>query len=277
MFFKNQPLFFQIKIYCSCDVINAMASNQKTTTIKTLRIWKKEFQMKIDFDINTEYKVCHIQCFDCKKWEPRIKEMKNFSDKWIKGTENVAKDVVQKHAKGEPHLQAVGLSKWSELCIEVYQDSVSINLPLVKGFLRLNPADKDSLWAKFSTTYYALKKERSFADYPDLLNLQTKNGISKLGVSYSTLGASAYCADYSGKVMCEDLKKANFESKLLFSIVWWQDWSAVIEQEMVLFICVGTPVLKYLKMSRMLMHLALNQPWRSHSITLVLLTITTNE
>ena len=67
--------------------------------------------MKIDFDINTEYKVCHIQCFDCKKWEPRIKEMKNFSDKWIKGTENVAKDVAQKHAKGESHLQAVGLSK----------------------------------------------------------------------------------------------------------------------------------------------------------------------
>ena len=34
--------------------------------------------------------------------------------------------------------------------------------------------------------------------------------------------------------------------------------SAVIEQEAiyVLFICEGTPVLKYLKMSRMLMHLA---------------------
>ena len=44
-----------------------MASNQKTTTIKTLRKLEKEFQLKLDFDIDTEYKVCCIQCSDCKK------------------------------------------------------------------------------------------------------------------------------------------------------------------------------------------------------------------
>ena len=41
-----------------------MASNQKTTTIKTLRKWEKEFQVKLDLDINAEYKVCCIQCSD---------------------------------------------------------------------------------------------------------------------------------------------------------------------------------------------------------------------
>ena len=92
-----------------------MASNQKTTTLKTLRKWEKEFQLKLDFDINTESKVCCIRCSDCKKWEPRIKEIKNFSDNWIKGTKNVAKDAVEEHVKGEPHLQAVKLSKRSEL------------------------------------------------------------------------------------------------------------------------------------------------------------------
>ena len=88
-----------------------MAANKKTTTLKRLRKWEKESQLKLDFDVNTEYKVCCIQRSDCKKWEPRIKEIKNFSDKWIKKTENVAKDAVEKHAKGEPHLQAVKLSK----------------------------------------------------------------------------------------------------------------------------------------------------------------------
>ena len=39
---------------------------------------------------------------------------------------------------------------------------------------------------------YVLKKERPFTDYPDLLNLQTKNGISKLCARYSTPDASAY-------------------------------------------------------------------------------------
>ena len=72
--------------------------------------------------------------FYCKKWESRIKEIKNFSDKWIKGTENVAKDDIEKHVKGEPHLQAVKLSKRSELGAVVYRDSVIMNLPLAKVF-----------------------------------------------------------------------------------------------------------------------------------------------
>ena len=80
-----------------------------------IRKWEKEFQLTLDFDINTESKVSCIWCSDCKKWKPRIKEIKNFSDKWIKGTENVAKDVVEKHVKIEPHLLAVKLSKRSEL------------------------------------------------------------------------------------------------------------------------------------------------------------------
>ena len=90
-----------------------------------------------------------------------------------------------------------------------------MNSSLAKIFLRLNPADKDSLWTKFNTMYYVLKKERSFTDYPESFNLQTKNGISILGASYSTPDASAYFADYIGKVMHEDLEKANFQSKLL--------------------------------------------------------------
>ena len=94
----------------------------------------------------------------------------------------------------------------------MYRDSVIINSSLAKNFLRLNSADKDSLWTKLNTMYYVLKKERLFTDYPEPFNLQTKNGISILGASYSTPDASAYFADYIGKV---NLKKANFQSKLL--------------------------------------------------------------
>ena len=52
MFFKNQHLFFSNLGFMAC-VINAMVSNQKTNTINTLRKWEKEFQLKLDFDINT--------------------------------------------------------------------------------------------------------------------------------------------------------------------------------------------------------------------------------
>ena len=122
-----------------------------------------------------------------------------------------------------------------------------MNSPPAKSFLNLNPADKDPLRVKFSTTYYILKKERPFTDYPDLLNLQTRNGISKLGHSYLTPDAAAYFADYIGKVMREDLQelicKANYFSVLSDG----STNSSVSEQETIyiLSICEGTPVLKY--------------------------------
>ena len=75
----------------------------------------------------------------------------------------------------------------------MYRDGVIMNSPLAKNFLRLNSAYKESLQAKFNTKYYVLKNERPFTDYPDILNLQTKNQIIKLGASYSTLDASVYC------------------------------------------------------------------------------------
>ena len=40
------------------------------------------------------------------------------------------------------------------------------------GFLRLNPADKNWLRAKFNNTYYIIKKERPFTDYTYLLKLE---------------------------------------------------------------------------------------------------------
>ena len=122
-------------------------------------------------------------------------------------------------------------------------DSVIMNSPLAKSFLRLNPADKGSLRATFGTMYYVLKRERPFTDYPDLLNLQTKKGIIKLCVSYSTLDESVYFAVYIGKIMHEDLKKliskANYFSLLLSD---GSTDSTVIEQKTiyVLFICEGT-------------------------------------
>ena len=52
-----------------------------------------------------------------------------------------------------------------------------MNSQIAKSFLRLNPVNKNSLWVKFNTTYYVIKKERPFTDYPDLLKSQAKNGI----------------------------------------------------------------------------------------------------
>ena len=87
------------------------------------------------------------------------------------------KDAVEKHFKSEPHVPTIKLSKQENLGDESFCEEVVMNLQIAKSFLRLNPADKNSLQVKFNTTYYIIKKERPFTDYPDLLKLQAKNGI----------------------------------------------------------------------------------------------------
>ena len=47
VFLRTNICFFKSR-FTAC-VNNTMASNQKTTAIKTLRKWEKEFQLKLDF------------------------------------------------------------------------------------------------------------------------------------------------------------------------------------------------------------------------------------
>ena len=138
-----------------------------------------------------------------------------------------------------------------------------MNLPLAKHFLGLNLADKDSLKAKFYAMYYAWERqrERLFTDYPDLLNFQTKNRISKLSVTYSTPDASAYSTDYIGEVMHKDLKNL-ISKQIYFSVLPYSSThSSVTEQETiyVLFTCEGTPVLK---------HLSIENVKKTHALSL---------
>ena len=163
--------------------------------LKMLRKWESEFSIKLECDTNSDSKIYCIKYSHCKKWETRINSMKNFSKSWIVGTENVSKDAVEKHSKSEPHVRAIKLSKQENLGEENFREEVVMNSQIAKSFLRLNPADKNSQQVKFNTTYYIIKKERPFTDYPDLLKLQAKNRIENFVSSYGNADASAYFGD----------------------------------------------------------------------------------
>ena len=194
-----------------------MSSSEKTTTLKTLKKWESEFSIKLEFDTNSDL------------------------------TENVSKDTVEKHSKSEPHVRAIEVSKQENLGEENFREEVVMNSQIAKSFLRLNPADKNLLRVKFNTTYYVIKKERPFTDYPDLLKLQAKNGIQNFGSSYGNADARAYFGDYIGKVLREDLKNLISKSNYYSVLSDGSTDSSATEQETiyVLFICGGVPVLKY--------------------------------
>ena len=153
---------------------------------------------------------------------------------------NVAKNVRKTCVKGNSHLQAVKLSKGSDLGVEVYQDILIINL-------RLNLADKDSLQAIFDTTYYVLKKERLFKISLTYSISKLRTQSVNLCTSYSTPEASAFFADYIGKVMFENLKKLISKANNFPVLSDGSSGSIFNEPETIyiLFICEVAPVLKY--------------------------------
>ena len=59
-------------------------------------------------------------------------------------------------------------------------------VPNVKGLTGMHLDDNKTLFIKFNTTYLLTKKETPFSDYPDLLELQKKNGIQNIGKVYLT-------------------------------------------------------------------------------------------
>ena len=122
----------------------------------------------------------------------------------------------------------------------MYQDILIINL-------RLNLADKDSLQAIFNTTYYVLKKERLFKISLTYSISKLRTQSVNLCTSYSTPEASAFFADYIGKVMFENLKKLISKANNFPVLSDGSSGSIFNEPETIyiLFICEVAPVLKY--------------------------------
>ena len=82
----------------------------------------------------------------------------------------------------------------------------------------MSERDKKFLRVKFNCTYYLLKQERPFADYPELLKLHVKNQGTSCGSSYKTDRAAAQftqvIAETHHKKLVESISKAQYYSIL---------------------------------------------------------------
>ena len=74
-------------------------SKIKEASFKTVKKWEKEFQTEFDYDI-VNGKVSSLRCSVCKRWEKRIKNLKNFSAKWINpGATTIDKDCIKTYCQ----------------------------------------------------------------------------------------------------------------------------------------------------------------------------------
>ena len=94
------------------------------------------------------------------------------------------------------------IKKKVELGASAYVENVVSTTPIGRGLQRmcLQGDDLDSLRMKFNSCYYLAKRERPFADYPHLLELQKKNDVKQIRKSYATERAAGIFTNYIGQV-----------------------------------------------------------------------------
>ena len=91
-------------------------------------------------------------------------------------------------------------------------------LPLDVASLKWQLGNKEVLENRSNSASYLAKKERPYSDFPDLIELQEKNGVKYCG-SYQNERATANFVDNCREVLkesfVEDLLHANYHSILL--------------------------------------------------------------
>ena len=90
-----------------------------------------------------------------------------------------------------------------------FADEIIKNSPIGRGLTKMATRNKEVLENRFNSAYYLTKKERPYSDFPDLIELQEKNGVKYHG-SYQYKWAAANFVDD-----CREVLKESFVDDLL--------------------------------------------------------------
>ena len=146
-----------------------------------------------------------------------------------------------------PHKQALEVGIQRNLGDVFYRQEIIEKTPIRHGLKRMCRNDRKYVEYKFNSVYYLPMKERPFTDFPQLLTLQEKSGIKRIGKAYLTNNACEEFTDYIAEVTKDSLKTDIANANYCACLNNGSTNSSVIEQEVVylFFLCEDTPTVKY--------------------------------
>ena len=62
-----------------------------------------------------------------------------------------------------------------------FADEIIKSSPIGRGLTKMATRNKEVLENRFNSAYYLTKKERPYSNFPDLIELQEKNGVKYHG------------------------------------------------------------------------------------------------
>ena len=200
--------------------------------LKTVKNWQKEYNIKIEWDIQPGGNAANIRCSTCKEHDDRLQGMKNYSCAWVEGSKNATSDSVKKHVNTDMHKHAIDMALKKQLGSEQYTENVMKNTPIGKSMMKMAEHSKEVLRMRFNTAYYLAKNEKPFSDYPDLLALQEKNGVDKQS-GYRTPQAAASFIDLIAEQCKAPLKEILVKARYYSILTDGSTDTSVTEQELI--------------------------------------------
>lgn len=196
----------------------------------TVEKWKSEMTKYnvaewLTYETDSNGKARNLKCKVCIMYEKRICNLPNFSDMFIKGSQNYKKSAVEDHAKnrsGNPkHPHSVAYKLYLEGCsvgLDERSETLSLGVPnIVSCFKKLPPEEFERIRKKFETVYFSVKNEFSISAIKNILKLETKHGVD-IGTKYlndtSLANFLSYISDDLENKLVAKLNTAKFLSVL---------------------------------------------------------------
>ncbi|XP_053400429.1 uncharacterized protein LOC128557263 [Mercenaria mercenaria] len=166
-----------------------------------------------------------------------------FFFQFVSGNTTVKRESVAFHVKSAMHERAIN-SKCA-------QEKKARNEPsdLEKGFQKIDMGTSEKMSKLFRTSYYIAMKERPFTDFPDLVDLQTINGLP-LGDTYHTDKAARNFIEHIGGVYFDNIKGLIHDADYFSIFCDGSTDRSDTEKEVIFVKCLEDyyPKMKYLKL-----------------------------
>ncbi|XP_041357942.1 zinc finger protein 862-like isoform X3 [Gigantopelta aegis] len=175
-----------------------MAAVAKKATVEK---WASTHANCLEFECDAKGSVTIISCKICKLMKRRICGLRNYSAKYVDGTNNIKLDMVKKHGASDQHLLAVKLYTSSQV-----EAASSSSYNIKSAFKIQDKTNLDQVRKLLRTAFFIAKEELPFSLFPNILELQKIHGV-QLGQGYSYDKACGDFVDCIEEVAMNDLNK----------------------------------------------------------------------
>ena len=157
-----------------------------------------------------------LWCEACRKFEDKIRGVKNFSTTWIAGSTNQKLSSVLDHARNDQHKSSMSLLHAEQA--KATNTPLTAYAPIARSLSLMDKSLQERMGKKFDICYVLEKENLSFRKYPAIHELESHNGVD-LGQAYATKDSAKsfthYIAEVQHTAFIQHLSSTHFFSFLM--------------------------------------------------------------